>query len=480
VSYVLQHIFFCLLIAAVIGGIIGWLLRHFGLSGRLRELQEEWSGKVGAIAGERDQFALRLKESDGALAGLKNTLAGLEADRARLTTDLETVSGRIPVLETAVADWAARGRSWETDRAKFAADLKTCVDARSILTAQVADWSEKAKAWAKDQAALQAKVTDLTRQAADLTGKVQSLDGERSRLTADLQKTEANWKAKHESLEASLRSRISQLETQARAAAAGDASEDANFRRTIDDLRAQLVKAQQVVGEWQSKHDSLEANLRNQIAQLESRARAAAGEEAAWRTRLGALESERDGMKVRLTQVEAEWGSRYRELERKLTAIPPLAMAAAAAPSPASDVRTQQPKSPPGDIERIEGIGPVYGQKLRSIGIAWVKELLEQGSAPAGRERIASQTQIDRRLILKWVNAADLLRIEGVNPDHAELLEEAGVDTIRELRNRVPENLYEKLVETNRRRSFARDVPSVVIIRGWIEKAKKLEPLVTH
>jgi len=136
-----------------------------------------------------------------------------------------------------------------------------------------------------------------------------------------------------------------------------------------------------------------------------------------------------------------------------------------------------------GDIERIEGIGPVYGQKLRSAGIAWVKTLLEDGASAQGRKAIVAETALDPKNILAWVNAADLLRIEGMTPDWAELLEKSSVDTVKELCGRVAENLQNKMEATNPagpQGRYAPTVPDVETVQRFIDIAKTLEPKVTH
>ncbi|MFC1835708.1 DUF4332 domain-containing protein, partial [Thermodesulfobacteriota bacterium] len=78
-------------------------------------------------------------------------------------------------------------------------------------------------------------------------------------------------------------------------------------------------------------------------------------------------------------------------------------------------------------IEDIEGIGPVYGEKLRAAGIRTTGELLERGHDPKGRKEIAAQTDLDSSQILKWTNLSDLMRITGIGPQFSELLEAAGV-----------------------------------------------------
>jgi len=131
-------------------------------------------------------------------------------------------------------------------------------------------------------------------------------------------------------------------------------------------------------------------------------------------------------------------------------------------------------------ISDIEGIGPVYAEKLRSIKIMTVKSLLEKGASKKGRKEIAEATGIEETLILKWVNAADLYRVKGIGSEYSELLERSGVDTVKELRNRNAENLHAKIVEVNQSKKLVRQLPSLSMVQGWIETAKGLEPMVTH
>ncbi len=131
-------------------------------------------------------------------------------------------------------------------------------------------------------------------------------------------------------------------------------------------------------------------------------------------------------------------------------------------------------------IDEIEGIGPVYGEKLRMAGIATVDQLLEKCAGKAGRVALAKETDIEEKMILKWTNHADLFRIPGVGPQFSELLEASGVDTVKELRNRNAENLYAKIVEVNESKKLVRRLPSQPQVAEMIEEAGKLEPLMTY
>ena len=122
----------------------------------------------------------------------------------------------------------------------------------------------------------------------------------------------------------------------------------------------------------------------------------------------------------------------------------------------------------------IEGIGPVYKQRLTAIGITTTNKLLKKGATPKGREELAKKTDISGSLILEWVNHADLFRIKGVAEEFSDLLEEAGVDTVPELAQRNPENLYAKLVEVNDLKKLVRQLPSQRQVADWVQQAKTM------
>ena len=128
----------------------------------------------------------------------------------------------------------------------------------------------------------------------------------------------------------------------------------------------------------------------------------------------------------------------------------------------------------------IEGVGEVYAEKLIAAGITKVEELLEKCAAPAGRKALAEKTGISEKLILKWTNHADLFRINGIGPQFAELLEASGVDTVKELKHRVAENLQKKLEEVNAQKNLCNRVPAVSEVQKMIDQAKELPATMTY
>jgi predicted flap endonuclease-1-like 5' DNA nuclease len=132
------------------------------------------------------------------------------------------------------------------------------------------------------------------------------------------------------------------------------------------------------------------------------------------------------------------------------------------------------------NVELVEGIGSAYGRQLESLGIVTLQDLLLRGATRRGRQEIADRTGISGKLILRWVNNADLFRIRGVGTQYADLLEAAGVDTVVELALRRPENLVARLQTTNEIRSLVRQVPSEAQVADWIAQAKGLPRIVAY
>jgi predicted flap endonuclease-1-like 5' DNA nuclease len=134
----------------------------------------------------------------------------------------------------------------------------------------------------------------------------------------------------------------------------------------------------------------------------------------------------------------------------------------------------------PDSLIDIEGIGPRFAETLANHGLKTTDDLLKSAGTAAGRKSLAQQAAIDEARILEWVNRADLMRIKGVGSEYSDLLEAAGVDTVRELATRVPENLLAKMAEVNNAKKLVRRAPNLNEVTDWVAEAKKLPPMVSH
>jgi predicted flap endonuclease-1-like 5' DNA nuclease len=132
------------------------------------------------------------------------------------------------------------------------------------------------------------------------------------------------------------------------------------------------------------------------------------------------------------------------------------------------------------DIKQIEGIGVIYGERLVSHGIHTTTDLLEKAGAKFQRQQLSTATEIPESLILTWVNHADLMRIDGIAGHFSELMEAAGVDTVKELAHRNAEHLHEKMIEVNNQYGLTGKVPSAEHLAQMIGQAKKLDQKVFH
>jgi len=131
-------------------------------------------------------------------------------------------------------------------------------------------------------------------------------------------------------------------------------------------------------------------------------------------------------------------------------------------------------------LTHIEGLDVEEVKSLKALGIRTTERLLEEAKSPRGRKLLADRTGIGERQLLMAANAADHLRIKGMGPGYVSLLREAGVDTVRELRYRKPENLVSAMVEANKKRKMVRLLPSQRLVERWIENAKKLQLKITY
>jgi len=131
-------------------------------------------------------------------------------------------------------------------------------------------------------------------------------------------------------------------------------------------------------------------------------------------------------------------------------------------------------------LAEVEGIGEKYAQKLKEAGVGSTRVLLERGAKAKSRRELAKISGINEKLILEWVNHIDLFRVRGVSSEYADLLEEAGIDTVRELAQRKAANLYQKLVLVNQKKRLVRRLPTQAQVSNWIDQARQLPGIVTY
>jgi hypothetical protein len=131
-------------------------------------------------------------------------------------------------------------------------------------------------------------------------------------------------------------------------------------------------------------------------------------------------------------------------------------------------------------ITDIDGIDGEVAVVLKSAGIRSTERLLEAARTVRGRKALAGKTGFDEKQLLCWANVADRMRIKGIRKEYAELLQAAGVDTVKELKYRNPLNLAKAMADANKRRKLVRLLPSERVVARWIDHAKKLPLKITY
>jgi len=126
-------------------------------------------------------------------------------------------------------------------------------------------------------------------------------------------------------------------------------------------------------------------------------------------------------------------------------------------------------------ITDIGGIDDDVAKALKSAGIRSTAKLLETARTVKGRKTLSEKTGFAEKQLLCWANVADRMRIKGISREYAELLQAAGVDTVKELRYRSPANLAKAMAEANNKHKMVRLLPSEKVVCRWIDHAQKLD-----
>lgn len=131
-------------------------------------------------------------------------------------------------------------------------------------------------------------------------------------------------------------------------------------------------------------------------------------------------------------------------------------------------------------IQDVEGVGPHFAERLGAAGIHTTDDLLARCARPEARQHLAAVTGLSMHQLLTWANQADLMRVSGIGSEFGQLLEASGVDTVKELAVRNPENLVNAMARVNEERKLTRVVPPLKTVEKWVDRARTMEPILTH
>ncbi len=125
-------------------------------------------------------------------------------------------------------------------------------------------------------------------------------------------------------------------------------------------------------------------------------------------------------------------------------------------------------------VNDLRGIKADAANKLQDLKIKDSDQFLAAATTPAQRKTLAKQVDLDPKEVLRLANSADLSRIKGIGGVFSDLLEKAGVDTVKELAMRRADNLHSKISEINENENLVKQAPSASQVDSWVEEAKTL------
>lgn len=131
-------------------------------------------------------------------------------------------------------------------------------------------------------------------------------------------------------------------------------------------------------------------------------------------------------------------------------------------------------------MSQVRGIAVDIADKLKSKGLKDSDAFLESVKTPKQRRDLAKELGAEEKAVLELANRTDLARIKGIGDVFADLLETSGVDTVKELSKRVPENLHAKMVEINNEKKVAGRQPTLDMVKDWVAQAKELPKLLEY
>ena len=133
------------------------------------------------------------------------------------------------------------------------------------------------------------------------------------------------------------------------------------------------------------------------------------------------------------------------------------------------------------DIETLEGIGPQTGELFRGYGVSTVGDYLRKLHTPSSREQAAKDLDILVKPLHDWASMSDLLRVEGIDHQNAELIYAAGVSTVGQLANSNASELVDEMSAVNSagKQSIAPTVPATDDVSDWIARARGMSPVIS-
>jgi len=131
-------------------------------------------------------------------------------------------------------------------------------------------------------------------------------------------------------------------------------------------------------------------------------------------------------------------------------------------------------------LTEIKGFTTATMNKFRNNGIRSANSFLYECGSASKRRTWARKLGIQFGKLTEWIRFADLFRIKGIGTKYVELLHYAGVQDVRTLSKRSPQQLYKQMQAANDRRHVVRAIPSYKQVSRWVSQAKRMKKVVNY
>lgn len=131
-------------------------------------------------------------------------------------------------------------------------------------------------------------------------------------------------------------------------------------------------------------------------------------------------------------------------------------------------------------ISEMQGVGLNQVHRFHELGIDYQEQLLKCCRTQVKRRQLARKSGIESRLILKWASRVELAKIHRLSEECIALLELCGITTLSELAHRRYDNLYHQLKDVNQNLPLVERLPSVSLVKSWIEAARLMPKTIKH
>ena len=126
------------------------------------------------------------------------------------------------------------------------------------------------------------------------------------------------------------------------------------------------------------------------------------------------------------------------------------------------------------DLLDIDIVSEEVSAKLVQDKIDTTEDLFALLISKQGRADFSKKYGMKPEEVELLAQKLELMQIVGVGPKAAKLLQLANIDSLKALTAADPEILLEQLIKVNREHAITGVQPDLVVVRDWINKAKRI------